>query len=30
MIRREKREVALKVYRCRCGFWHLASDWESG
>jgi hypothetical protein len=26
----EKPRTALRVYGCRCGFWHLASDWESG
>jgi hypothetical protein len=28
--RREKPSAALRAYHCRCGFWHLASDWESG
>lgn len=22
------RRRSLKVYRCRCGFWHLASDFD--
>ncbi len=30
LARREKPRMAFKVYGCRCGFWHLASDWESG
>jgi hypothetical protein len=30
LARREKPLMAFKVYGCRCGFWHLASDWESG
>lgn len=25
---RPDRRVPLKAYRCRCGFWHLASDYD--
>jgi hypothetical protein len=30
LARRGKPSAALRAYHCHCGFWHLASDWESG